>query len=301
MEHEVLEYLKSWVSKLIPQKLKDQLWIFQNDSQPPIAEIYTQEKWIGTGNKDKHLIFIESLLSDITDKSKIDTVVSYSKEFYEAENERQTVVESKASILLGFAGTLAAIFIGVLTFLFDSQIYQSSHIAFKVLILIILFSIISFLGICIVLAMNILGSWVYHQLNIKTILKINSKAIVKYQSDIAARYIYASINNNAINNRKYNNYIYSQIFLTISIFLVLLLSCLSSVYFTFSSVANDSSNPTISSTAPATTISNTVTLSLTQTLATNSVTQTPFPTATLRPTQTNIFITQTPLLSTSTP
>lgn len=259
-----LRAIYSWLTtKLI--NITTNIWIFQKEKEPPVAELYVQAEV-------EQLKKIILKLSAIDDENKIKEILEYTQGLYESEEKRREHTENKATLIAGFAGTATAGLLVFLNFFLDTLgqapgIMRALGVGFAGLSLILLVASIFFS----ITALKVRG---YHCPNPMRIFDLAENPLEDVWKRRAAEYFYSYVKNQAVDDRKLDAYKYADKTFQWSIYLIIPL-----VILIFICSVHSSPSITTSPITPTATLTSTPTLTSTATLSA-TFTASPSPTMT---------------------
>lgn len=263
----MISRLKKALCFLVPTHFKEDLHICQSES-PKISEIYQDFL------KEKPLTErVQNL-----DEEKIRELLSFCEKLYNSEEERQHFIENKAAILSGFSGTISAAILTLSILFVDTNNFLQASLFLRILSVVFFVLVLSLLVSSIFFSSRILGVWTYSTLPSEAIFELEESSILAAQKKRAQVYFYSYLKNQAVNDRKVDNYKLALSFFRLSmVFMVLLSISIGTLSFSASSnMAEKSSEiaPLLNTPLPSYT-------------ATQVVSQTPIATSTPIPSATN--------------
>ncbi len=212
---------------LIPKNVRADLGLFEYQNQI-ISQHYEHYNTLEK---------IEDAFKNIED-NKVEEVLTYSAYLYEEEEKRTQQVESKGTLLAGFAGTILSVVLAAFAVFLSSTDIQTLSL-FRLLGIIISVLVLISLILSIVFSTRVLAIRSFSKPNPKRIFDFTSKSVTDVKKRRFAEFFYSFMVNQYANDRKVDNLKYAIRCFRLSLTFVIVLIVFVSVYSTFPALQSE--------------------------------------------------------------
>lgn len=199
--------------RMLPKDFRQQLHLC-DDHPPKISSFYGE--FLGQ----------KRLLDRINkfDENKVQEALDFCEGLFAEEEKRQSLIENKAAILSGFAGTISAGVLTLTVIFTDTDSFARASDFLKILS--VFFFGLALLGLlmCIFFSLRIFGVWTYSHPPATDIFELEERSILAVKKKRTVNYFQSYLRNQAVNDRKVDNYKFALVlFRAAMIFMFILL------------------------------------------------------------------------------
>lgn len=215
--------VRAILCRILPKDFKQQFHLC--DDQPPrISDFY------------KDFLEEKSLLDRVRyfDESKVQEVLDFCENLFVEEEKRQSLIENKAAILSGFAGTISAGVLTLTVIFTDTESFGRASTFLKITSVFFFGLALFGLLMCIFFSLRIFGVWTYSHPPVTDIFDLEERSILAVKKKRAINYFQSYVRNQAVNDRKVDNYKFALTLFRASmismLILLIMIGCLGILY-----------------------------------------------------------------------